>query len=1435
MKLFSFKCILFALAFIITHRSVAADYPVTTYLSIEQGLSNNSVRCIYQDHKGFMWFGTYDGLNRYDGYTFKVFRNNYKNPFSLINNWINAVNEDASGNLWVGTRQGVCIYHNISNSFSSLYYGSPKKTSSKVNSVIRDIERDAAGNMFVGTADVGLIFIPKGDSSGFQVRLESELVQGKPMDIAAVERGPDDKIWVFVRDKGLCLYDYTLQNLRLVNAGVTSANCLETKGNLLWVGANNGIYQYNTASSSFEKFYEESTGLSNKDVVGLTIDRNNKLWVATNGGGITVLDITNEQPTYLAAGIKQNSLSSNVVYAIWEDREARVWIGSLRGGINVIDHRKKMFQTVISDPASANTLIGNSVFSFYEESGGNVWIGTDGDGLSVWDRKTNRFINYKHNPADPTSISNNFINSIKGDDQGNTWILTYKGTVDRYDKTGKFKHYRFKDRSGNVEIINPLAYALLEDKQNFFWAGTLSRGLFRLNRQIEAFELFDERLKDLFVLSEDHSGFIWGGNLSQLIQIDPIHKKHRYFPIGKPVRSIHEDGSGNFWVGTEGGGLVLFDKKHAKIIARYTTDEGLCSNSVLNILEDNDGNLWMSTFNGISKFSIKSKSFTNYYQNDGLQSNQFNYNAALKLHSGELIFGGIKGFTVFNPARVVAEKSSPYIYYTAIKVNNAPIEQEQSFISKSKGNDIEAIRVPFDKAVLSVEFAALEYSAPDKIQYAYYLERWDRDWNYTGNVRTASYTYLSEGSYTLRVKSTNAGGVWGAKELTLKIIVLPPWYRSWWAYLLYTALIGGLVYAYLKYRTKQTRLKYEIRIANLNAENERAEKQRSWAEWEKERFEREKREAELALEKAEKERGLAELAVEKAEHEKERAEREREQAEREKERILNEQERERNEKKITFFTNVSHEFRTPLTLIINPLKDLLKKKDGIQNKPDGELGIVYRNARRLLSLVDQLLLFRKAESGLDKIKPAKLNVYNIAQEVYLCFTQQAKSKHITYIFRCVNQDMEVYADREKLEIILFNLLSNAIKYTPPNGMISFTIDELPETIVVQVQDSGSGIPNDIGDKLFDKFYRAERTITESKPGFGIGLFLVKHFTEQHKGVISYKSEEGRGATFTLTLRKGAAHFGDDTIVAERDPAPVFLDELKDELAFEESTTAGEEIFPTADMVTEKQTILIVDDDEQIRRYLVQIFKEKYIIQQAENGDKGLKAALKYLPDLLISDVHMLGMNGIELCQAVKESDSLSHIPVILLTASTSDELKLKGVEGGADDYITKPFDNDLLLARVANLLKSRNNLQKYFYNEITLTKSNQRISPEYKAFIEKCIASVESHLDDDGFGVKTLQTEMGMSHSNLFRKIKSVSGQSINVFIRFIRLRKAAELFINTHYNVNEVAFTVGINDNKYFREQFNKLFGMNPSDYIKKYRKVHGKQYTVDRDSINL
>ncbi|SHM50249.1 Signal transduction histidine kinase [Chitinophaga jiangningensis] len=1375
-----------------------AGYPVRAYLGIDQGLSNNFVRCIYQDRNGFMWFGTYDGLNRFDGYEFKIFRNNFKNTRSLINNWINSISEDQQGNLWIGTRQGASIYHQLTDDFSVLYYKTGEGKQAQLQSVVKAIKADGKGNMFVATADNGLLFFEHGKTTGATVVLQDNA--HVVYDVTTVEVANDGQVWFFVADKGLYRYDYVTHKGSRVTEVLRSANCIKALRQFLWIGTNDGLQRYNITANTFDKVYRVENGkLKYNAVAGITVNKPNELWIATNGGGVAVLNTDTDQVDFLSVSNEPNTLSSNAVYAIWIDKQERKWIGCLRGGVNIIDPNKERFHNVFS--AGDQSLASNYILSFYEAPNRDVWIGTDGDGLSIWNRKTNTFTNYRHEPGNPYSLSDNFVTDIRADDPQHTWIITYRGGVNRFSK-GKFERYDCVDPLHPQVVLHPIGPGMLEDQEKTCWLTTQQYGLFKLNRQKKVFELFDSQLKDLYALREDRDQVLWGGGINYVFRIDRRQKAHAAFFIGKPVNVMKEDRAGNFWLGTEGGGLILFDRKQGKIIARYTTDEGLCSNSVLTILEDAAGNLWMSTFNGIAKFNPTTKTFRSYYQGDGLQSNQFNYHAAIQLASGEFAFGGIKGFSLFHPENMAGINSNPKVFLTNIKVSNMPLEADTALELRSGHNQIEQITIPYYKAILSFGFAALEYSAPDKIQYAYFLEGSDKGWIYSGDSRKAVYSHLSEGTYTFRVKNTNAEGQWMPEEAQVKIIVLPPWYRSWWAWLIYTLLAIVTLYYYLQYRSRRVRLQFEVKIAKLNAENERLEKERS----------------------------LAELAKEKTELERERAEREREQAESEKERILNKREREITEKKISFFTSISHEFRTPLTLIINPVKELLDK-DFEEQYAKGELHIVYRNARRMLSLVDQLLLFRKTESGLDHIRPSRLNLHDLACEVYLCFVRQAHAQRVTYEFDCPDKQLELYADPEKLEIILYNLLSNALKYTPAGGTIRLLVEDAATDVVIRVEDTGVGIPADTGDKVFEKFYKVEKSGSTSRPGFGIGLFLVKHFAVQHRGTIFYNSEEGRGTTFTLTFHKGKAHFPEDVVISETIPTPQLPEVLKEDVnpAVQTATSA-----PLPELVSGKQSILIIDDDEGIREYLARLFKDTYLTYLAGDGETGLAMAKKYLPDLVISDIHMKQMSGIELCKAIKENEQLNHIPVILLTGATSDELKLQGVEGGADDYIVKPFDSKLVIALVATLLRNRSALQKYFYNEITLTQSNFKVSAEYKELLEKCILIVEKHLKDKHFSIQTLLQELGMSHSNLLRKVKLVSGQPVNIFIRSIRLRKAAELFINTDYSIKETAYAVGIGDIKYFREQFNKLFGMNPSAYIKKYRKVHGKQFTVDKEAID-
>lgn len=1338
-------------------------FPVT-YLGIEHGLSNNSVSCIYQDHHGFMWFGTYDGLCRYDGYAFKVFRNQINEENSLINNRVSSICEDADNRIWIGTKKGLCFYDNVKLRYTAVSYTTWKQPGVRHKIVIpvNELKADKRGNVLIGTAGNGLMLYKRGADCAQQVPfrnggnvLSDYHVQGMWMD-------EHDKLWVFIHDKGICVYNNASNELNLVDgtekAGISLTG--DNAGNL-WIGMPSGLVKYGIATKEFYYYKEGAEKLLSESLMSITMDKKQRLWVTTDGAGIHILHTRTGKIEQLLPGQHKKAITSASVATVFEDKDSRIWIGTLRGGINIVDSKTNRFTTISQDPLNANSLTDNFVLSLGEGAKDEIWIGTDGGGLSCWNRREHVFTNYKKavNP-----LGCDFITAICRDDENTMWFGSYGGGIGRYSNNVFKKYYCHNEKRGwNDNYI----WTLYKDREGTLWAGALEGGLYRYNREKDCFELFDAKLRYILTLAEDREGRLWGGSYDELLRIDKVDKEHLSWPMANPVRAIHTDKDGILWIGTEGSGLLRYSAGQNRFAA-FTEAEGLANNSVLTIQEDKGGNLWLGTFNGISKFSIDNKGFQNFYQSDGLQSNQFNYNAALTTSGGELLFGGIKGFNLFYPDSIRFGSDMPVLRLTGLKIDNRSIEEEPAFTGNKALTDLAEISLPYDKAVVSIEYAALEFLTADKIAYAYFLEGWDKSWNYVGKLRTANYSHLREGKYKLHIKSTNGEGVWNIQERIVQITVFPPWYRSWWAYLLYTGIVIGVIVVYSRYKTKQAQLAYEVKLAHMNAE----------------------REGEL------------------------------------------------NRRKFDFFTHIAHEFRTPVTLIINPIKDFLYKPDVVAGP--AEMKMVYRNSKRLLSLVDQLLLFKKADSGLDELRVVNLHLNHVCREVFLCFIQQAKAQQIHYSFESVADHIEVYADREKLEIAIFNLISNAMKFTPAGGSICVRLKENDNTVELSVEDTGCGIPEEVGERLFERFYQAKHNDASLKAGFGIGLFLAKTFVEAHKGQLEYTTRLEHGTTFCISLLKGQEHFAAAQIFSDSTRKSHMLEELsvEDVMPFSEAHEESELLQRDTSMdtlITDVHKILLVDDNEEIRAYLRQVFKDNFTLLEAGNGKEGLAMAMQHMPDIIISDIVMDEMAGIEFCQAIKEDAALSHIHFILLTGSSSAEIKLRGVECGADDYMTKPFDRELLLARVFSLLKSRNNLQKYFYNEITLQKNNLSISEDYKVFLEKCIETVEAHIDRDDFSIKFFAKEMGMSHSNLYKRVRRVSGQSINSFIRFIRLRKAAGLLINTDCNVNEAAFQVGIADSKYFRQQFVRLFGMNPSEYKKKYHQAFQKNYTVHQKAVKM
>lgn len=1338
------------------------------YLGIEHGLSNNYVTKIYQDKYGFMWFGTYGGLNRYDGYTFKVYKNQPHKQESLPDNRITDIIENKEGTIWVATKVGAALLEKDGLNFKRLRLKKENGQLTHIDFAINQFARYRNKALFAASERAGLLKLNTSEENGIPLSFTiPALIEGDKslsyhVSSLAVHK---DTLWLIIQHVGICYYDEAEGIVRVKAAGniTTSSMAISGDGDIWFANNNQDVSRYNPRADSFS-FYTIHKGRLNNRIVNLYFGKDQKIWACTDGAGITRIEPHTGKMDYIAHQKDQDVLTSNAVFAVYEDHQSRKWIGTLRGGINILDPNKGKFQLVRSDIQTKKINPNDFILSFAEGKNQDIWVGTDGSGLMKWDRRKNKFnayTNFTRQNTVSTPLNNGFITGIVLDKNDDIWLSTYgDGIIKLNEKTGKT--IRYNCFYPNSTHLNHAVWRLYKDSRDRIWASTLNGGsVLTLDRKKDQFVPLNVPIYDAISIYEEDEYTFWFGSWADLTRLDLLTMRTSTVSIGSPIRFIHK-GKGNIlWIGTEGGGLLKFDKASKKY-TRFTDSDGLASNTLLNLLEDEKGDFWISTYNGISKFDPVRQTFQNFYESDGLQSNQFSYNAALKLKNGEMIFGGIRGFNIFQPAQIKLNIQPPRIAITNLLINNNSFH----LFDDKKTIDLSALQhltIPYNEAVLSVGFAALEYSFPDKIKYAYFLEGWDKDWSYVDKQRNAYYSHLKEGRYTLRIKSTDASGIWNDEERTIKIEVLPPWWRSWWSYTLYALSAIFALYIYIIYVKRQTKLKYKVRLANLEMEKER----------------------------------------------------------------------ELNEKKLSFFTHIAHEFRTPLTLIVNPIKEILY--NGTDAHADTkELTNIYNNSRRLLSLVDKLLLFRKAESDFDSLRLVKIDLVSLCHEVFLCFKQHAASRQIDYQFLCDFEHGEILGDRDKLEICLFNLINNAIKFTPSGGKVTMSIKQTEDKMTIQIIDTGCGIPNTVGDNIFKLFHRDYASNSVGKEGFGIGLFLVKKFAETHKGSISYSSGEDTGTCFTLMLLKGEVHFAGNLIFEDVAEHSVFLDELMSEVQqdnlnekqanIEQIAEAKKELDDLAEIVTDKPIMLVVDDNHDIRKYIKKTFEKEFDIHEAVSGEAALTCLSKIEPHIIISDVVMGALSGVDLCATIKNDPSLSHIPVILLTASSSPEIKLKGLEGGADDYITKPFDKDILVARVTNLIKSRNTLQTYFYNEITLQGNTHKVSDEYKEFLQRAILIVESHLDNPNFTVKMLADQIGMSHSNLYKRIKSISDKSANEFIRYIRLRKVAQLLINTDHNINEAAFAAGFSDIKYFRQQFQKLFGLKPSEYKRKYGTLRNK-----------
>ena len=1327
----------------------------------QQGLSQSTVLKIFQDKKGFIWFATRDGLNKYDGYNFTVYRHVFNNPNSISSSNITCISEDKNENLWVGTADGgINKMDKETGNFVRFKQTDSKVEIDKVN--VSSIIVTKENQIYAATYGVGVLHI---DGNTGKVELDSFV--SKQNSIYSLSQIYQNKKGDFLIGGQLGVFIHKPKNkeavLLKINNNLTPkrnqiTSILEDPdGNILVGTRGNGLYKIDLVSRNTSQILYNSTQIDRDNLImSLSYDQEGTLWIGTDSGVILIKKNNFKNPIHLQTNPDSDTgLSSHAIQGLLVDKDDNVWIGTWEAGLNVHFRNRNKFSLYRHKTNTEQSLLRDKITSIACEDNNRVWVGSN-SGLTLLDRKANKYKHFIINPSTSTVLNNNDINFLHIDKEGDLIVLTWgmgmrilkKGSVD-------FQNYHFNNGQSN-SYFTSVESSKIPHK---LWVGTQESGLLSFDKLTGVFTPVKDLnqkgiLAEVHVNSilEDSEGILWvGSDNNGTFRYNPKNHQINHFDnLNKPgsikgnhVFQIYEDTQKRIWIATNGGGLCLYQPK-TKTFKTWTTEDGLPNNTVKGILEDKHQNLWLATNNGLSAFLTKSNSFKNYTKEDGLQGSEFLINAYAKNKGGEMFFGGTGGMNIFHPDSLKESNKFPPVYITGLRLFNKPVSvgQKDSPLPKDILSTNE-LTFESNQNVFSLEFTALDFETLKNNQYAYFLEGFDTDWQQVGTQRIANYTNLNAGEYTFYVKASNNDGVWNPRMATMKIIVLPPWNKSWWAFWIYGALFLGSIYAFRKVVQVRERFRLDIKIQETE----------------------------------------------------------------------NAQIHELDRLKTNFFTNISHEFRTPLTLIISPLEKYLSENSDLLNPQRKRAESIYRNAKQLQKLINQLLDLSKLEAGRLFPEITQSDIVELAKNLTNSFQDLAEQKNVSLQFASDQEPIMAYFDSDIVEKILTNLLSNAFKFSKNGGKIIVSIALKPSDnsqIIIQVSDNGIGISKENLPNIFNRFYQVQDKNQPQIVGTGVGLSLCKELAELHRGEILVSSKIEEGTTFYVYLPIAKNAFEKQWIHEEGSLPNSKNNQFENIVQLTESQES-------LNNDKNKPLILIAEDNEDLRLYIKEIFLQDFQILESDNGKSAFELAQENLPDLIISDWMMPQMTGIELCENIKTDIKTSHIPVIILTSKSSNESKLMGLETGADDYITKPFNASLLEVRVKNILENRKKLRELFSKspkiktrEITLNSSDEH-------FLERVIKIVEENMININLDIAFLEKELKMSNMQMYRKLKSLTNLSGNEFIKNIRLKKAVQLLESENYNVSEIAYKVGFSDPSYFSRIFKKQYGKAPSEYIEK------------------
>ncbi len=1346
-----------------------------SHITPEQGLSNSTVEAIIQDHKGFLWFGTADGLNRYNGYELSVYKHAATDSTSISDNAITHLFEDSKKRIWIGTGNGLNRYDWEKDAFRQ-YRHVPGEPTSLPNNYINHVAEDALGRIWVaGPAGVSVLNERTGGFDRFSFLSRLNQVPASNEKVTCIHIDRDENVWIGTETNGLFIKDADGKVTHVSPARADGLNhhhvtaIKEDHQGNIWIGTNGGGINLKARNKkSFTYFRnnpKDPATVSNDAIKFIGVDRNNQVWIGTENGGLNLWD----ERTGAFVHVENDpanpfSISQKTVSSFCEDRQGNIWIGTHRGGVNRYSPQMDRF-ALLSQGVAGNNLSYKDVKTFYEDRSGNIYIGTDGGGINVWNRTRQRFQYHRHDPFDPHSIGSDAVLHIMEDHTGKIWVGTWGGGLNSFDPhTGTFRRY-LHNPADPTSIGSNHVWKILEDSKKRLWVGTSYGGLHLFNPSTGQFKRVFQDADDtswitgqhVYSLLEDKLGNIWigteDGGLTCMAAADNrftnyfVQLQQNVYQPAATIRVLFKDSKDRLWVGQRG----LYRFEYSKNV--FTTAKcayPLHDEMIQGIQEDNHGNLWISTMNGLIRYNPDDYSYKRFTTADGLQGLEFGPNACYKTRQGEMLFGGHNGFNIFHPDSILTNKTPPPVYLTDLQISNRSVRPGASD-SPLTGHisEVESILLKHDQTAFAIEYAALNYIASENNQYAYLLEGFDKQWNHVGNTRKATYTNLNPGHYVFRVKASNNDGIWNEQGAFVRIVIPPPFWATWWFRTLVALVVVGAVSTYLwLYRN---------------------------------------------------------LEIKKI-------------SERKKE--------EMHQLQLQFFTNISHEFRTPLSLILGALERIREAVD-----PEKYYRVMENNTQRLTSLISELMDFRRVESGMLRLKIEPLSTNTFLADITADFHTIAESRQLSFSVISPNASRAIWCDRNVLEKILFNLLNNAFKYTDNHGRVSIRIlDSLSEHrpnsepiavvkspyeaagyLYLLVSDTGIGISRDSAKHLFERFYR----ITDAHMGSGIGLAFVKSLVLLHKGVIYVYSEPGKGTDIIVGLPSQQHDY--DYPLANPLHGAVIPDDKP-------TATSGDDLHHIPDTFAESSTvsdhfkhILLVDDHAELRAFLRESLESTYRITEAVDGVAALEMLQQDLPDLIISDLMMPRMDGIALCRQIKENDSLSHIPFLMLTAKDGLDSRLEGAAYGADFYFAKPISIKLLLLTINNIFRQHQQLRIHYLKDYQTEIRGTLHSSQDKEFMDRVLLLLEGQLENPDLHVEALCQQMGMSQSKFYKKLKDITGKNITEFIRTVRLKKAAHVLLHENVSVSQAMYMVGISSASYFTTAFKKEFGVTPSQYVKR------------------